>query len=151
MHWIIEPFRRSFDYSGRSRRMEYWSYALFAFLALALATFVETRLGIRDDRNDPLRGLLFLGLCIPGLAVAVRRLHDTNRVGWWVVMPVAPILFLMVAVVGELDFAIVPRIAMVAMLLGSIALLALMCVPGTRGPNRFGPDPKEQDVAERFR
>jgi uncharacterized membrane protein YhaH (DUF805 family) len=151
MHWIVEPFRRCFDYSGRSRRMEYWSYTLLAFLMLTLVTFAENRLGHPwTGQTGPVRGLIFLGLAIPGLAVSVRRLHDTDRVGWWTAMPVAPILLLMVAIAGRFTFPALLRIVMAATLLGSFALLALMCVPGTSGPNRFGPDPKESDPAGRF-
>src|SRR4051812_6551579 len=117
MYWIVEPFRRSFDYSGRWRRIEYWSYALFTFLALALVTFVETKLGIRNDQNDPIRAILFLGLAIPGLAVSVRRLHDTDRVGWWVAMPVAPIVILGVVIVGGFMSMALFRIIEIAILL----------------------------------
>jgi uncharacterized membrane protein YhaH (DUF805 family) len=152
LHWIAQAFRRSFDYSGRSRRMEYWSYALFTFLLLSLIGFVEDQLGLPfDDRNDPVRACSFLALAIPGLAVAVRRLHDTNRSGWWLVLPIAPFLFWAVALVGHFNFLPLFRIVMVAFILAPLALLVLMCLPGTPGENCYGHDPKGQDLADRFR
>jgi uncharacterized membrane protein YhaH (DUF805 family) len=72
-------------------------------------------------------GLLYsifaLGSFIPSLAVMVRRLHDTNRRGWWALIIFVPIL-------------------------GVIALLVLLCLDGTKGPNRFGPDPKTETVED---
>jgi uncharacterized membrane protein YhaH (DUF805 family) len=155
MRWIIAPFRRCFDYSGRSRRMEYWSYALLTFVTMIVLGFIETKLGLArtgasGHPESPLRGVVFLGLMIPGLAVSVRRLHDTDRVGWWVALPVAPILFWIVALVAEFNSPALFKPVMVAILVAPLILLAFMCVPGTKGPNRFGPDPKADDLANIF-
>ena len=67
-----------------------------------------------------LYGLVALGLIIPGIAVTVRRLHDTDRSGWFVLLALIP-------------------------LVGAILLLVFYCTEGTRGPNRFGPDPKADE------
>ena len=156
MHWIVEPFRRCFDYSGRSRRMEYWSFALLTLVLMALAALIENRLGLSrvDAAGNRQGGLLmaiaFFLLAIPGLAVSVRRLHDSGRVGWWTALPAAPILFWAVALVGGFNSLALFRVVTVTILLAPLALLALMCIPGTRGPNRFGADPKGQDVADTF-
>jgi len=60
--------------------------------------------------------LIIFGFVLPMLAVAVRRLHDNDKSAWWVLLSLVPVL-------------------------GSIALIVLLCLPGTQGTNRFGPDP----------
>lgn len=160
MHWIKEPFRRCFDYSGRSRRMEYWSYALFVFVTMSVIGFIETKMGWSrpaapgaspgDREGGILSSIVMLALVIPGLAVAVRRLHDSDRAGWWLALPAAPILFWIVALIGEFNSPDLFKPVVVAIVVAPLIVLAFMCLPGTRGPNRFGPDPKGQDLADTF-
>jgi uncharacterized membrane protein YhaH (DUF805 family) len=150
---ILEPFRRSFDYSGRSRRREYWGYALVTFIVLNVIGWIEETLGL--DRADggpgsPVGGIVWLVLMIPGLAVAIRRLHDSNRAGWWVLLPVAPFLFWIIALVGGFSSDSLFPFVMVAIVVAPLVFLVLMCLPGTRGPNRFGPDPKGDSLADIF-
>ena len=73
---------------------------------------------IYRTHGGPLTGLFALGILIPHLAVMVRRLHDTDRSGWWLLLGLLP-------------------------LLGGLVLLIFFIIGGTRGPNRFGPDPVE--------
>ena len=106
----------SFD--GRARRSEYWYFSIVHWLAMLLAGVV----GYLAMLASPALGIVlysiaFFGTLLPHLAVSVRRLHDVNRTGWWYL------------------FGLVP-------LLGTIALLVWYCTDGTRGPNRFGADPK---------
>ena len=99
-----------------------------------------------------------LFILIPNLAVAIRRLHDTNRTGWWILAPLAP--YLVAALFGVLGVA-VPDLAIVAGLVSLLAMLVALglavmllvfyCLEGTRGPNRFGPDPKGPSHEETFR
>lgn len=95
-------FTKYFTFSGRASRSEYWFFALLGFI-----------IGLIPGLN-----LLGLVLFIPSLAVTVRRLHDTDRSGWWMLLALIP-------------------------LIGGIVLLVFMCLEGTRGPNRFGADPKQ--------
>jgi len=133
--WMLLPLRRYFEFSGRSRPREYWSYVLFLFLAAIVISIVEglfgfgqssewlyrngwnLRAGARHE-GGPLFGLFALVTFIPSIAVAVRRLHDSDRSAWWLLLAFLP-------------------------LIGQIWLLVLMIIGGTRGPNRFGPDPVE--------
>lgn len=154
MEWFILPWTRAFDYAGRSRRREYWSFALFAFVILVLVEFIKQQLGWSDSNlkaevaspSGPLNGLVTLlvltVLAVPGLAVAVRRLHDTNRRGWWIALPIAPWLFWVAAIVGGFNPEWLFRVTMVVIVLSPFALMVLLFLEGTRGPNRFGDDPK---------
>ena len=106
-------------------------------------------------------GLLFLwwlAILIPNIAVAVRRLHDTNRSGWWLLAPMAPYaVALIMAVMANAapDLAIVAGlVSLLAMLVAlglAVMLFVFYCLEGTRGPNRFGPDPKGPTHEETFR
>lgn len=133
--WMLLPLRRYFEFSGRSRPREYWLYALFLFLAMIVLSMVEWSLGLgtseewfyrngfnmragASHQGGILTGIFALGTLIPSLALSVRRLHDSDRSGWWLLLAFIP-------------------------LIGQIWLLILMIIGGTRGPNRFGADPVE--------
>jgi uncharacterized membrane protein YhaH (DUF805 family) len=156
MHWIKESFRRAFDYSGRSRRREYWCHLLVTFVAVSLVGYVEQALGLSrpgpsgDGEGGLLSSIVLITFATPGLAVAVRRLHDSNRAGWWLLLPAAPVLFWIVALVAQFSSDALFATVMVPIFLCPLILLVLMCLPGTKGPNRFGPDPKSEDLAEIF-
>ena len=154
MHWVRACYRKSFDYAGRSRRREYWAYFLFAFVTATLVQMIEAKLGWSrapgGSEGGSLGSIVMLVLAIPGLAVAVRRLHDSNRAGWWLALPAAPILFWMVALIGGFNSPALFKPAMVAVAVAPFVVLGLMCLPGTRGPNRFGPDPREPDLGDIF-
>lgn len=137
MNWMLLPYRRYAEFSGRSRRREYWMFVLFYVLVFAVLNAVfgtneVTRTptgfgyGSRLVGGGGIIGALFaLGSLIPALAVGVRRLHDQDRSGWLMLLALIPIL-------------------------GGFALFVLMCLDGTRGPNRFGPDPKDPAGADVF-
>ena len=104
------------DFSGRARRKEYWGFILFDFIINVAIGFVSHRL-----RGSILIGSLSsfysLAMLLPRLAVAVRRLHDNDKSGWWFFIFLVPII-------------------------GPIWLFILLIREGTPGANRFGPDPK---------
>jgi len=99
-------------FTGRARRSEYWWFGLFNLgLSLVAAAF-DAFIGV------PLsQWIVGLGLLLPGLAVAVRRLHDIGRSGWWLLIGAVP-------------------------LVGAIVLIVFLCTDSERGPNRWGPSPK---------
>jgi uncharacterized membrane protein YhaH (DUF805 family) len=149
MEWMLMPFRRYAEFSGRSRRKEYWMFTLLNVIVavvLILITFGGMPL---DALSNPdaiapeSPGALFwvgmillavwcLAILIPSIAVTIRRLHDRDMSGWW---------YLGAIIGGAIPF-VGPLV--------SLAFLVLMLLPGTSGPNRFGPDPKDPGQAEVF-
>lgn len=135
MNWMLLPLKRYAQFSGRARPKEFWMFFLFILICLIALSFIEAALGlgtserwaVREGWNasagfrnsgGPLTVLFLLAIFIPYLAVAVRRLHDTDRSGWWLLIGLIPFI-------------------------GSLILLIFFVMGGTRGPNRFGPDPFE--------
>lgn len=81
-------------FSGRSRRSEYWFYTLFAIVVSIVAAQIDAALGVQFVSI-----VLALGLFLPGLGVSIRRLHDTGRSGWWLLIGLVPIVGLIVLIV----------------------------------------------------
>ena len=136
MEWMLMPLRRYADFQGRSRRKEYWMFFLLmmiiysAFMAPLMLGGLATSMAGQQAPGPlffvgmGLFVLFALAVFIPSIAVQVRRFHDQDRSGWMVLI------------------ALIPYI-------GGIVVLVFMCLEGTRGPNRFGSDPKDpghQDV-----
>ncbi len=151
MDWMILPFKRYAEFTGRSRRMEYWMFTLLNVIVITVLVLVVMGAGGAaglfepDASGAPAAGfgalfggmgllivLYVLAILIPSIAVTVRRLHDRDMSGWWYL---GAIVGGMIPVVGFLV---------------SIAFLVLMALPGTPGTNRFGPDPKGVGEAETF-
>ncbi len=121
MSLMFEPLRKYATFTGRARRSEYWLFALFTLSAQLLGALFSGDM----TADNPQFGIGFafycavlLGLFVPSLAVSFRRLHDTNRSAWWLLLGFLPII-------------------------GVIVLLVFMVLDGTAGPNRFGDDPKQ--------
>src|SRR3954468_23001946 len=91
--WAKRPLQKYADFSGRAPRAEYWWFFVGIVICYILLTIVESILGIRKmvvGLYGPLTALLWLATIVPSLAVGARRLHDTNRSGWWLLMPFVP-------------------------------------------------------------
>lgn len=133
MIWMVLPLLRYAQFQGRSRPKEYWLYMLFLWLCLIALILLEVGAGLGVTTDWSNRGdafysygifhqlggsfwLFWLGTRLPTWAVTVRRLHDSDHSGWWFFIPLLPVI-------------------------GSIWLFVLLVMGGTRGPNRFGPDP----------
>jgi uncharacterized membrane protein YhaH (DUF805 family) len=127
MEWMLMPLRRYAEFSGRSRRKEYWMFTLGVVIAVVVLSIVEGILGLAQTVGPygPLSALLLVALIIPSIAVGIRRLHDTNRSGWWLLISLIP-------------------------LVGGLILLYFYVLPGTTGPNDYGPDPLSANPSEVF-
>ncbi len=123
MNLMFQPLRKYADFYGRARRAEYWLFTLLMVLiVIPVAIIGEVaeatgQLGPGTAILFLILGLIYLGLLIPSIAVTVRRLHDTNRSGWWLLISLIP-------------------------LIGGLVLFVFTVLDGTPGPNRFGADPK---------
>lgn len=118
MDWFIRALQQYAVFQGRARRREYWFFMLFYVLISSFLAVIDSIVGRFDEKTGVglLSGLFTLGVLLPALGVAVRRLHDTGRSGWWLCLGIVP-------------------------LLGTLALLVFALQRGTPGPNAHGPDP----------
>lgn len=119
IEYMKMPLQRYADFDGRSRRMEYWMFFLGIVCATILTSIIDGILGMGGMIGGvygPLTTILLLGTLVPSIACAVRRLHDQDRSGWFVLLGLIPLI--------------------------GIVLLVFMFLEGTKGANQYGPDPK---------
>lgn len=122
MNWYIAVLKKYATFDGRARRTEYWMFVLFNVIFSFAFSFIDSLSGLASDKGyGPLSGLYALALLLPSLAVGVRRLHDTGRSGWWLLLSAVP--------------------------LANIAVLVFLIQDGTRGGNQYGLDPKDVAAA----
>jgi len=98
MKWYLEVLRKYAVFTGRARRKEYWMFILFnmiiAFAIGFISGFTEAILGIGKVLSTSTNLIYTLGILIPSIAVAIRRMHDIGRSGWWILFPVVNLVFL---------------------------------------------------------
>jgi uncharacterized membrane protein YhaH (DUF805 family) len=128
MEYMFMPLKRYFDFSGRSRRKEYWMFFLLYLALYIVAGILDVQLGFATTTSSSEFGdgaasasfnmqggmltmIVMLAFLIPSIAVAVRRMHDQDKSGWFILIPI-------------------------------YGAILVWFVEGTKGPNRFGPDPK---------
>ncbi len=117
MNWYFGVLKNYSDFYSRARRTEYWIFTLISTLILLALRLIDMMLGLDLSGFLTLSGLYSLAVLIPTLAVTVRRLHDTGRTGWWVLISLVPCL-------------------------GLIILLVFMCLDSEPGRNMYGENPK---------
>jgi len=119
--WYVDVLKNKYTlFTGRARRKEFWMFTLFNILVSLVISIAAAILG-----NIPVLGVIFaflplvycLAVLVPGIALGIRRLHDTNRSGWFLLLCLIPFV-------------------------GGIILLVFFVLEGTKGQNQFGPDPK---------
>ena len=133
MDLMFQPLRKYADFTGRARRMEFWLFwllligieivfsILIGMVGGSMTALVDPTVGMAAMSGPAMGlwavyGLIMLGLLIPSLAVSIRRLHDTNRSGWWQLVSLVPVV-------------------------GGLVMLVLYLLSGTPGANRFGEPP----------
>jgi uncharacterized membrane protein YhaH (DUF805 family) len=114
---ISSGFRNYVNFSDRAVRSEYWYWTLFVTIVVVVLGVIDQLLnpGAQMSAFSAVNAIISLALILPGIAVSVRRLHDIDRTGWWLL----------------LGFTVI----------GAFVLIYWACQRGTPGPNRFGPDP----------
>ncbi|MDR3608381.1 MAG: DUF805 domain-containing protein [Oligoflexia bacterium] len=117
MNWYFGTWEKYAVFHGRARRKEYWYFQLFNFIACVVIGAAQAL-----AHFPPVLSILFsLASILPGIAVSVRRLHDTNRSGWWMFFSLIPII-------------------------GPITLVVFFATDGQPEENRFGPSPKSGPI-----
>ena len=120
MNWYLHVLKNYATFSGRARRKEYWMFFLISALISIVLTLLDILLGTYSVEYEAglFSGLYSLLILIPSIAVVVRRLHDSDRSGWWILISLIP-------------------------LIGVIVLFVFTCLDSQPGTNRFGANPKE--------
>src|SRR3954462_4757789 len=119
MNWYLEALKKYAVFSGRARRTEYWMFILFNIIITVVLALIDILTGTFSPQAGVglLGGLYALAVLIPSIAVTVRRLHDTGRSGWWILIGLVPVI-------------------------GTIVLLIFMVQDSEPGTNQYGPNPK---------
>jgi len=115
IEWYLKVVKENYaNFEGRARRSEFWYFLLFQFIVIIALLILAA---VAGTIGSVLYGIYALATLVPGIAVAVRRLHDVGKSGWWYFICLVP-------------------------LIGSIWLIVLFATEGTVGPNQYGEDPK---------
>ena len=119
MKWFKLALGKYATFTGRAQRAEFWYFILFFWLITIGLITIDNLVGSANYEfgTGLLSGIFWLATFIPGIAVSVRRLHDTNRSGWWLLLDLIPFI-------------------------GGIILFVWFVRDGTPGDNRFGANPK---------
>ncbi|KJD45236.1 DUF805 domain-containing protein [Paenibacillus terrae] len=113
MQWYLKVLQNYVGFQGRARRTEYWMFVLFSMIATFIISLIDGLVGL----TPILTYLYSLAVLLPSLAVIARRLHDTGRTGWWILIGLIP-------------------------LVGSIILIVFLCQDSQPAENKYGKNPK---------
>ena len=149
MKYFIEGLKKYAEFEGRARRKEYWMFILFYFIFTIAAVVLDEILG-----SEPVIYIVYgLVLILPTLAVTVRRLHDTNRSGWWILLPC---ISLIIAIFTTILFSfllltfdfqglfIAPILGYIILIIGWAVLLVFTLQDSDVGNNWYGKNPKKE-------
>ena len=119
MNWFVLALKKYAVFSGRSQRSEYWFFVLFYLIIYIVLAVLDALLGTFKSGTQIglLSGVFSLAIIVPSIAVAARRLHDTDRSGWWQLLVLIP-------------------------LIGVIVLIVFLAQDSKPGENKYGPSPK---------
>jgi len=121
MNWYMQPLKKYAAFTGRARRREYWTFTIVNDIISLVLSVIEDLTGIAAETDIGVLIVIFsLFVLIPSLAVSVRRLHDTGRSGWWLLIGLIPII-------------------------GALVLLIFFVLDSQAGTNEYGPSPKITD------
>ncbi|MGL4564337.1 MAG: DUF805 domain-containing protein [Halioglobus sp.] len=119
MNWFLVVLKKYATFSGRAQRAEYWYFLLFSTLIVIALSVIDGMTGSYNEDTGwgLLSGLYSLAVLLPSIAVGARRLHDTSRTGWWLLIGLIPVI-------------------------GTIVLIVFFALDSTPGDNAYGPNPK---------
>jgi uncharacterized membrane protein YhaH (DUF805 family) len=113
MNWYTAVLKKYATFSGRARRKEYWMFTLINMIIITVLQIIDFTIGTMF-----ISGIYSLIVFLPSLAVAVRRLHDIGKSGWWLLINIIPVI-------------------------GFIVMIVFLVKDSEPGPNKYGPNPKE--------
>ncbi len=116
MNWYLGVLKKYTVFTGRAQRAEYWYFVLFNLIIIFVLGFIDGLLGTGGAYGGVLGGIYMLAVLLPSIAVGIRRLHDTDRSGWWLLLGLIP--------------------------LAGLVLLVFFVLDSTPGENQYGPNPK---------
>jgi uncharacterized membrane protein YhaH (DUF805 family) len=94
MKWYIKVLKNYATFSGRASRTEYWMFFLFNFLISIAISILSVVLGLaRNNDQSILSNIYSLAVFLPSIAVGIRRMHDIDRSGWWIICPIVNLVF----------------------------------------------------------
>ena len=130
MQWYIDVLKKYAVFDGRARRKEYWMFVLFNVIASIILSILDKILGLdfgsgSTSSSGWLSTIYSLAVLLPTIGVAIRRMHDTNRSGWWILINLVPCI-------------------------GWIWFIVLAAQEGVAGDNQYGPDPKAAERGQGF-
>jgi len=130
MQWYIDVLKKYAVFDGRARRKEYWMFVLFNVIASIILSILDKILGLdfgsgSTSSSGWLSTIYSLAVLLPTIGVAIRRMHDTNRSGWWILINLVPCI-------------------------GWIWFIVLAAEEGVAGDNQYGPDPKAAERGQGF-
>ncbi|NJB81553.1 DUF805 domain-containing protein [Wenyingzhuangia aestuarii] len=115
MDWYLKVLKQYADFNGRARRKEYWMFFLFNIIISWVLQGIAITSGF--SLIGYIASIYSLAVLLPGIGVSIRRLHDVNKSGWFMFIALIP-------------------------LVGMIWLIVVLATEGDKGPNQYGPDPK---------
>jgi uncharacterized membrane protein YhaH (DUF805 family) len=126
MQWYIDVLKKYVAFDGRARRKEFWMFTLFSVIISLILAIIDKVVGLdfNGGRSGVLQSIYGLAVLLPTLSVSWRRLHDTNRSGWWMLLYLTCI--------------------------GIIVLIVFWALEGNAGDNKYGPDPKAAERGQGF-
>tara|TARA_Y100001970_G_scaffold148687_1_gene182633 strand:+ start:749 stop:1261 length:513 start_codon:yes stop_codon:yes gene_type:complete len=168
MSWYGLAITNYFNFNGRARRKEYWMFYLFAIIISIIAMILDIALGIDFTYSTfygqeslyygPIYTIVALFHIIPMYSITVRRLHDSDRTGWWFFAPVLAIISAVLIITISFTMIAAHYVTMTLLVLAiilylgaigvGIAQFVFMFFDGTKGDNRFGPSNKYDSEGE---
>ena len=152
--WATRPLKKYADFSGRAPRAEFWWFYLLLLVTVIIGSIIDSIIGVKVlGPYGIVTCVAYLALIVPYLAVAIRRLHDTNRTGWWMAPPIVLSVIGLVMMGPTLadpvamgDPAAIAGNGTAFLVLGlagivGIIVLVFFLLAGTNGPNKYGDDP----------
>jgi uncharacterized membrane protein YhaH (DUF805 family) len=150
MGWYVKVLKQYAVFSGRASRKEYWMFMLINLIIWLVLPFINGIIrGVlsygqhQHPTHKYLLGIIYgLGVIIPAIAVGVRRLHDTNRSGWLVLLGMIPVALLVYPIINEPQGLGMVLCLLLIPFVGALILLIFYVQNSQPGENQYGPNPK---------